>query len=87
MLGSLPFEEFSSQLNKARAAAASAQDSKSPAHKHRQQQKQKQKQQIEAAASGDMCEGPAAPTIRPLFPGVTFTTAQRRSVAARSGTD
>ncbi len=69
--GSLPLEEFTSQLSKARAAAASAGDAKSPAQKHRQQQKQKQDQQI-AAITGDMQEEPARPVIRPLYPGVSL---------------
>jgi hypothetical protein len=67
--GSLPFEEFTSQLSKARADAASAGDAKSPAQKHRQQQKQKQQQQIESFVSGDMQDEPSRPVIRPLFPG------------------
>jgi hypothetical protein len=68
--GSLPLEEFTSQLSKARAAAAAAGDAKTSAQKHRQQQKQKQQQQVSAATSSDMSEEPPRPTLRPLFPGL-----------------
>jgi hypothetical protein len=67
--GSLPLEEFNTQLTKARAAAAAAADSKSPARKHLQQQKQKQQQHIHAASSDDMLQAHPAPVVRPLFPG------------------